>query len=186
MTAPFPDTLAAAQAGEEWANAALWRAHHLSLLRFLNGRAPDIAEDIESETWIHVARGLGRFRGNEGEFRAWLFTIARNCLNDWLRAARRRPGVTVDPYDLSETAAGDDPATEALDAIGTEAALALIRRLPPDQAEVLLLRVLGGLDVDRVASILAKRPGSVRVLQHRALRRLAEMLEAPAPRPVTR
>ena len=42
-----------------------------------------------------------------------------------------------------------------------------------DQADVVLLRVLAGLDVDQVAEILGKRPGTVRVLQHKALRRLA-------------
>jgi RNA polymerase sigma-70 factor (ECF subfamily) len=45
--------------------------------------------------------------------------------------------------------------------------------LSPDQAEVVLLRVLGGLPVAEVAKIVEKKPGTVRVLQHRALRRLA-------------
>jgi len=44
--------------------------------------------------------------------------------------------------------------------------------LSADQAEVVLLRVLGGLGVEQVAELVGKRPGTVRVLQHRALRRL--------------
>jgi RNA polymerase sigma-70 factor, ECF subfamily len=51
--------------------------------------------------------------------------------------------------------------------------------LPPDQAEIVLLRVVAGLSVDDVAGITGRRPGTVRVLQHRALRRLAERLERP-------
>ena len=62
-------------------------------------------------------------------------------------------------------------------ALATEAALARVATLPPDQAEVILLRVLGGLPVADVARIMAKRPGAVRVIQHRALRRLAEQME---------
>ncbi len=58
-------------------------------------------------------------------------------------------------------------------ALTTEAALARIASLPPDQAEVVLLRVLGDLSVREVGEIMGKRPGSVRVLQHRALKRLA-------------
>ena len=54
-----------------------------------------------------------------------------------------------------------------------EAAAAIAAVLTPDQADVVLLRVLAGLDVDQVAQILRKRPGTVRVLQHKALRRLA-------------
>jgi RNA polymerase sigma-70 factor (ECF subfamily) len=45
--------------------------------------------------------------------------------------------------------------------------------LTPDQADVVLLRVLVGLDVEQVANVLGKRPATVRVLQHKALRRLA-------------
>ena len=55
--------------------------------------------------------------------------------------------------------------------------------LPPDQAEVLLLRVLGDLSVKQVAAVVGKRPGAVRALQHRALSRLSRDL---SPEPVTR
>ena len=82
---------------------------------------------------------------------------------------------------LADLPAPDDPATAAVDAISTRAAVALIATLPPDQAEVVLLRVVAGLEVAEVAAITGKHPGNVRVLSHRALRRLAEVLGA-APR----
>jgi RNA polymerase sigma-70 factor (ECF subfamily) len=50
--------------------------------------------------------------------------------------------------------------------------------LPADQAEAIVLRVVAGLAVDRVAEIMGKRPGAVRVLTHRGLRRLAQRLAA--------
>jgi RNA polymerase sigma-70 factor (ECF subfamily) len=65
-----------------------------------------------------------------------------------------------------------------LEAHSTRAALALLAELPPDQAEVVVLRVVGGLEVAEVARIVGKRPGAVRVLAHRGLRRLAERVEA--------
>lgn len=58
----------------------------------------------------------------------------------------------------------------------TEEALALIRRLPPDQAEVLVLRIVADLDVAATAAVVGRRPGTVRVLAHRGLRRLEQML----------
>jgi RNA polymerase sigma-70 factor (ECF subfamily) len=58
----------------------------------------------------------------------------------------------------------------------TEAALTLIRTLPRDQAEAVLLRHVAGLDVARTAEVLGKRPGAVRVAAHRGLRRLATLL----------
>ena len=81
---------------------------------------------------------------------------------------------------LSGNLAPDDPLRDALDTLDTDAALRVLSLLVPDQAEVLLLRILAGLDVQRVAEIVGKRPGTVRVLQHRGLRRLAELL-GPAP-----
>jgi RNA polymerase sigma-70 factor, ECF subfamily len=64
--------------------------------------------------------------------------------------------------------AGDVEA-EAMANLSTKAAIARIATLPPDQAEVLLLRVLSGLATKDVAAIMGKRAGTVRVLQHRAL-----------------
>jgi RNA polymerase sigma-70 factor (ECF subfamily) len=175
----FGDVLAAAQDSEEWAVAVLWRDLHPPLLRYLRGVEPGAAEDIESETWLQAARDLHRFRGNEMEFRSWLFTIARHRLLDWRRYAARRPARPVVPDQIPERPTPDDAASTAVENLDTEAALALVATLPPDQAEVILLRVLAGLDVTQVASTLGKRPGAVRVLQHRGLRRLAERLGRP-------
>ena len=52
----------------------------------------------------------------------------------------------------------------------------IVAILPADQADVILLRVVADLSVDQVAQIMGKRPGTVRVLQSRALKRLAERL----------
>lgn len=68
-----------------------------------------------------------------------------------------------------------------VEALSGQAAIeALLRGLPGDQAEILLLRVVAGLNVDQVAAVLGKRPGAVRVAQHRALRRLAARVERKA------
>ena len=80
--------------------------------------------------------------------------------------------------ELGDQVADDDPMNEVLEALDTDAALRVIRKLAPDQAEVILLRVVAGLDMARVAQILGKRPGAIRVLQHRGLRRLAQLLDA--------
>jgi len=178
----FAETLAAAQAGAEWAVAALWSELHPPLLRFLRGLHPGFAEDVESETWIRIAGGLRRFEGTEADFRAWAFTIARNRLIDWCRRDRRQATTPVELDELAALPGSEDAAAAAEEELGLEASLALLRTLPADQSEVILLRVLGGLDVARVAAIVGKRPGTVRVLQHRGLRRLAEQVAAPADR----
>jgi len=175
----FGTVLCAAQAGDEAALGALWERFNYRVVRFLWARIGDEADDVASETWIGVAQGLRRFEGGEAEFRAWLFTIARRRLIDRTRRTMTQPTMTSAPLDADGMVASDDPAREALDGLATHAALQLVARLPDDQAEVILLRVVAGLDVARVATIIGKRPGNVRVLQHRGLLRLRELLDAP-------
>jgi len=177
---PFDRTLAAARAGDEQAFATLWRALHPPLLRYLRVIAPKIADDVASETWLQVVRGLrqssGGFSGDEAGFKSWLFTIARNKVTDAARQAARRPIEISDDGDASVPAAPDDTATAVIERIDTEAALALIAQLPADQAEVVMLRVVAGLEVADVARVVRKSPGAVRVTSHRALRKLRELL----------
>jgi RNA polymerase sigma-70 factor, ECF subfamily len=174
----FEVVLAAAAGGDEAAFAAIWRDLQPGLLRYLDALAPGAGEDLASETWLRVVPRLGRFAGDERAFRAWVFTVARHrAVDRWRRGVRRRDEPV--PADaLADLPAPDDPAGAAVDAISSQAAVALIATLPPDQAEVVLLRVVAGLEVAEVAAITGKRPGNVRVLAHRALRRLAERLEA--------
>jgi RNA polymerase sigma-70 factor (ECF subfamily) len=183
----FDDTLEAARRGEEWAVALLWRDLNPRLLRFMRARHFDDHEDVASDTWLRVSQGLDRFAGNEAQFRAWFFSIAYSTSVDAIRRAARRPSVATNDTVLAERAASDDTAADVLERIDTDRALALVAQLPSAQADVVLLRVVAGLDTDEVGRIIGKRPGAVRVLQHRALRKLAEILDgAGATRDVTR
>jgi RNA polymerase sigma-70 factor (ECF subfamily) len=67
----------------------------------------------------------------------------------------------------------------ALDNIATESAIALLARLPEQQANVILLRVVAGLDTEVIAEMLGTSPGAVRVAAHRGLRKLEAMLTGP-------
>lgn len=171
----FGDVLRAARAGEEWAFARLYRDLNPPLGRYLGAQAPSDAEDLASETWLAAARGLVSFDGDERAFRAWLFTIAHRRLVQHWRDAARRPVRAAAPETFEVVPGRADTEAEALAASEpVDAARALAAALTTDQAQVVLLRVLVGLSVEEVAAALGKRPGTVRVLQHRALRRLAE------------
>jgi RNA polymerase sigma-70 factor, ECF subfamily len=176
----FPAVLEAAARGDEEAFGRLWHDLQPRLLRYFMVAASAAAEDLASETWLAVVRGIDRFGGSEPAFRAWVFTIARHEVLDWRRRAARRPSEDAPVSGVIDLAAPDDPAASAVEGFSTRAALALVATLPPDQAEAVVLRVVAGLDVDRVAAIMDKRPGAVRVLTHRGLRRLAERLGADA------
>jgi RNA polymerase sigma-70 factor (ECF subfamily) len=171
----FEGILAAARLGEQWAIAAIWRDVHPRLLRYLRVAVPGGAEDAASDIWLDVAAGLGRFSGDRHAFLRWTFTICRRCVIDAGRRDGRRRTDAV-PHELFEarSRAGDGGIEARL---ALDAALGRLARLPRDQAEVILLRVVIGLDADSVGEILGKRPGNVRVLQHRGLERLAAELK---------
>jgi DNA-directed RNA polymerase specialized sigma24 family protein len=86
--ADFTAVLTAAQRGDEAAFARLWHDGQPALLRYLHVMAPDVAEDIAAEAWTHVVRGIAKFRGDEQNWRAWLFTTARRRIIDHTRQAR--------------------------------------------------------------------------------------------------
>jgi RNA polymerase sigma-70 factor (ECF subfamily) len=144
-------------------------------LRYLRVRSGTNYEDVAAETWLHVIRDLPSFIGTADGFRAWLFTLARHRAIDSARAAAARPSMPVPDFSgvgRPPTAAPAD--TEAIDRISTERAIDLVRELPSEQADMVMLRVVAGLDVATVADIVGKSPGAVRVSVHRGLRSLAK------------
>ncbi|MHC0431178.1 RNA polymerase sigma factor [Streptomyces sp. O3] len=174
--------VARAQGGDEEAFAVAYRLVQPGVLGFLRGIVGDDAEDVAADAWLEIARDLGRFRGDGAGFRGWTATIARHRALDHLRRQRKRPRTSrLEAELLDELAGGVDTYAEAIEAISTERALALIAGLPRDQAEAVLLRVVVGLDGPAVARVLGKRPGAVRTSVYRGLKRLAEQLGPTGP-----
>jgi RNA polymerase sigma factor (sigma-70 family) len=178
----FAATIARAREGDEAAFALVYRQVQPGLLRYLRGLSVTAAEDLAADTWFEVARALDRFTGDAGGFTAWVFTIARRKAIDRSRYEGRRLTTRLDDDDSSSGPTVPDTADVVAQADATDAAIALVRTLPPDQAEVILLRVVAGLDIAEVAALLGKSNGAVRVLTHRGLKRLGASLAARSVR----
>ena len=171
----FGVTLANARTGDDAAFACIFRDVQPALLRYLRLITAE-PEDVAGETWVQVVTGLRRFRGEEQDFRAWLFTIARNRAADAGRSRHRRPVVPLDLTEAAQQVTAPDAADQALEAVSTQVAMDLIKSLPREQAEIIMLRVVAGLDTEAVAQLVGRSPGAVRVAAHRGLRRLAAIL----------
>jgi RNA polymerase sigma-70 factor (ECF subfamily) len=152
--------------------AALFRQFQPLLLRYLRVRVDrTVADDIAGEVWAAVAAGIESFQGDDANVRAWLFTIARNRVNDHHRTAGRR---RTDPVAEVPDGFAADAETLAIDGVSGQEAVEMMRRhLTDDQLEVVLLRVLGDLDSAQVARLLDRPENWVRVTQHRAIQRLS-------------
>ncbi|GHJ44714.1 RNA polymerase sigma24 factor [Catellatospora sp. TT07R-123] len=180
-TTDLSAAVTAAARGDEAAFGRLYVELQPGLLRYLRLLVGGDAEDVASETWLHIVRDLHTFRGDEAGFRRWAATIARHRAMDHLRHHQRRPSQPVPVEDLVELPGLEDTAFAAEQAITTGGALAMIASLPPDQAEAVLLRAVMGLDARSAAQVLGKRSGAVRMAAHRGLRRLAELLGEAGP-----
>lgn len=169
----------AAQEGDECAFRTVYRAVQPRLLGYVRTLVPDAdAEDIASEAWLQIARDIANFQGDADRFRGWTARIARNRALDHIRMRGRRPAVGGDESELVSMPGGADTADEAMESLGTGRTMQIIARLPRDQAEAVVLRVVMGLDAKSAAQVLGKRSGAVRTAAHRGLRKLAELLEA--------
>jgi RNA polymerase sigma-70 factor (ECF subfamily) len=152
--------------------AAAFASVHGDLLRYLRAMVGDgPAEDVASQVWVEMVSGAAAFRGDQAAFRRWVFATARRRALDEHRRWWRRSVKLCPPGDR----ALERPAAEE-DTVEQDAAVARIGQLPKPQAEVVLLRVLGGFSAEEVAELTGRTPGAVRVIQHRALRRLADGL----------
>jgi RNA polymerase sigma factor (sigma-70 family) len=184
----FDPVVAAARAGSGWAAERLWRALAPAVAGYLRVQGAAEPEDLTSEVFVGVFRNLGSFRGDEEAFRAWVFTIAHRRLLDERRRAARHPRPVELPSDDGGARAPsgrDGPGTpmaasaehDALRRLGADRVRALCARLAPDQRDVLVLRLVGGLTIEEVATAIGKTPGAVKSLQHRAVAALRKILD---------
>jgi RNA polymerase sigma-70 factor (ECF subfamily) len=177
----FENVLFAARAGAEWAWERIYAELAPPVAGYLRAHGAADPEDLVGEVFLQVVRGLDRFSGPEPAFRAWVFTIAHRRLVDDLRRRSRRPVAPAEPATI-ELAAGEggDVTEEAFAGLDLERVHEAIAGLPPDQRSVLLLRIVGDLTIEQIAEAVGKRPGAVKALQRRALRRLETAYPFPA------
>lgn len=173
MGAAFDSVLTAAKGDAPWAYDRLWRSFAPAVVSYLRLQGAAEPDDLCSETFLGAFRGLGSFRGDEDDFRGWLFTIAHRRLTDDRRRAGVRPQWGGE--ELPEAAAGDVE-DDALRVLGTARVQELCERLAPAQRDVLLLRLVADLTVEQVAATLDRTPGAVKALQRRGLEALRGIL----------
>ncbi len=176
LGANFSHILSGARAGAEWAWTSIYADLAPVVLGYLRAQGAAEPEDVTGEVFLHVVRDLDRFEGDEPAFRSWVFVIAHHRLLDDVRRSKRRPVEPMAEVPTEVTRVADVEA-EVLQTLATERVRRIIEGLSPDQRDVLLLRVLGGLTVAEVAEAVGKRPGAVKALQRRGLTAIRHALD---------
>ena len=165
------ETINDAKAGSRNALEEIFRVYQPGLIRYLHTRAPGLAEDVASQTWISVAKSISNFHGDGSALRGWILTIGHRRLTDEFRRQERRLDHAAELIDITDNATPEDIVTES-----AGWAKRLLSQLPPQQADVVMMRVIGGLSVQEVADATGLSRANVRVLSHRGLARLQVLL----------
>jgi RNA polymerase sigma-70 factor (ECF subfamily) len=167
----------AAQAGDMAAYGELFELYFDTVFRFVLFRTGDraLAEDLTSETFVRALRRISSVSYQGRDIGAWFVTIARNLIFDHVKSSRYRlEQTTSEIVELSPATGG--PEQQVLDGAITDELLRCVAKLNPDQQECINLRFLQGLSVAETAQIMERNEGAVKALQHRAVRRLGQLL----------
>jgi RNA polymerase sigma factor (sigma-70 family) len=172
----FDGVLDAARSRAPWAFERLWAELSSPVAGYLRCQGAAEPDDLTSEVFLGVFAGLKSFTGSEAKFRSWVFTIAHHRLVDERRRSARWSWTTTADLSILDQVGGDAEA-DAMYVLGSQRVAELCAGLSPDQREVLLLRVVGDLTVEQVATILGKTVGGVKAAQRRALASLRKGIE---------
>lgn len=139
----------------------------------------NLAEDVTSETFVRALRRISTVSYQGRDVGAWFVTIARNLVLDHVKSSRYRLEVTT--AEITETPAAfgattSGPEHEVLTAATNAELMRCVAKLNADQQECIVLRFLQGLSVAETAVIMGRNEGAIKALQHRAVRRLAQLM----------
>jgi RNA polymerase sigma-70 factor (ECF subfamily) len=141
---------------------------------YARGRGVVDAEDVVQDVFIAAARRIGDFDGDWRAFRSWIFSIAYRQIVNRYRSPSRHDG-ELPRVLVDEDHIGPDQAV-VIREMASEA-VAAMDVLSEIERDVVLLRVIAGLDTAEVAKAVGKRAGNVRVIQSRALAKVRAELE---------
>jgi len=150
------------------------RIFHFCLSRLFYKEA---AEDVTSIVFLTVARGFSSFKGRtEADFRNWLYCIAANHTNSYIRKTSRRKQLLAEAAS-SMTASGTDY-TDHSSKLDWPMLYQAILKLKPKHQTIITLRFFENLEFEQIGKIINAREATVRVMLHRILKKLRNHLRA--------
>lgn len=173
------EVVSAAQAGDTAALRAIYRELSPVVVGYLTAKGVADPEAVTSDVFVSVLQRLDTITGGAVGLRRFVMSVAHARLVDETRRRRRQPIAT---QYLAETDArvSDSAEQAALSELDRLHLVALLRRLPESQREVLMLRVVADLPIDEVAHIVGRSAGAVKQLQRRGLLTLRAMIDEQA------
>jgi len=156
----------------------LYELYYERIFRFCVYRLFDkeIAEDVTSTVFLEVARGIRIFKGRtEQDFRNWLYAIAANQANAYIRKSSRRKKLLEEAASSMTTSATDG--TDKSSEPDWPRLYKAVLKLKPQYQTIVTLRFFENLKYEQIAQILNIKEATVRVTLHRVLNELRNHLQ---------
>jgi len=166
-----------AQRGDPQAYGELYEWYAPRVFRYLFAHLDNRqdAEDLTEEVFLRVWRSITSYREQGVPYQAYLFKIARNALIDHYRKnASTKQEVSIEDISLRDREPGPGEAVTTM--LEHEGLRHMMGKLREDYRTVLVLRFLSELSPEETAQVMGRSAGAVRVLQHRALAALRDLM----------
>jgi RNA polymerase sigma-70 factor (ECF subfamily) len=168
--------LARARAGDQLAVMQIYDAYFSPIYQYIRLRVGDAmtAEDLAADVFVRLIAALRSAAAPRSSLRGWLFRVARGLIADHFGHAAKLPQTTLEDW---VSAPGDEqPEVLFLQQVDAQRAQRVVRMLPADQQEVLVLRFGQQLSLQETADIMGKTVSAVKSLQWRAVETLRRIL----------
>jgi RNA polymerase sigma factor (sigma-70 family) len=132
------------------------------------------AEDLTQQVFLKAWQAIHRYKKKASPFIAWLMTISHNLVVDFYRTRKDKAYLEAEVL-ADDSASSPEGAAEA--SFEQQRLRRAILQLGGDEQQVVILRFIEGFEFDEIASVLQKKEGNIRVILHRALVKLRNILE---------
>lgn len=165
-----------AKKGDRAAITELYQFHVAKIHRYVAYRVPDSdAEDVTAEVFVRMVEGLGKYTYTGAPFEAWLYSIASARVSDFHRKNNRQQVQEIDEGFKDDQTL---PEMKLLRLQEQEKIRTVLQNLNEDEQQLLILRFVERKSHKEVAEIMGKQVAAIRTMQHRALKRLAQLMGA--------
>jgi len=126
------------------------------------------AEDLTARTFLRALKHVSRYVDRGAPFSAWLYRIAHNLVANWHRDRNRRQIISLDDL-VMRALKREEPAALAEEREERDRLLDVIRRLPPERQQLLILKFVEQMSNAEIGEVMGRTEGAIKSLYHRTL-----------------
>lgn len=132
------------------------------------------AEDLTERVFFRAIQHIKNYENRGLPISAWLYRIAHNLVANWYRDNSRRQEIPLDTFDFTLQYQGELPEVAVLRSEEKEYLLSVIRELPEERQQLVILKFVDGLTNAEIGKIMGRTEGAIKSLYHRTLTSLRD------------